>query len=161
MPDILLTAYLVLLLPAYQLWRSLRRREAASPQGAARFFRTILIAASPMAALVALWGAEGRSWIALGLGLGLAGAIGLVVAAVALAFMAVLVRRQMTAPGGPPKLPGGILPTTPQERRLALASGLLVGVAWECLYRGYLLWFLAPRLGLLMAVLLASPMQAL
>jgi membrane protease YdiL (CAAX protease family) len=156
MSDLLLTACLVLLLPSYQLWRSLKNRDAAPKPGVGRYLRGIVIASVPTAALVAIWLGDGRSWTALGLGLPIGGVIGLGVAAIGLFAMGVLMRRQMTAPGGPPKVAGDLFPTTARERAMFLVMGLVLGVAWELLYRGYLLWMLAPRLGTLSAVLIAS-----
>ena len=40
--------------------------------------------------------------------------------------------------------------------KIILIMGVVVGFAWELLYRGYLLWVLAPRLGIPLAVLLAA-----
>ncbi len=102
--------------------------------------RGLVIAAVPTAALIAIWLADGRSWTALGLGMPIGGQIGLGVAAVGLVVMGVVMRRQMTAPGGPPKVGGDLFPTTPRERTMFLIMGVALGVAWELLYRGYLLW---------------------
>jgi membrane protease YdiL (CAAX protease family) len=154
--DLLLTACLVVLLPSYQLWRSLKTRNTPPKPGVGRYVRGMAIAVVLTVAMLAIWLGDGRSWTALGLGLPLPGLIGLGLAVVGLVGMGVLMRRQMTAAGGPPKVASDLLPTTPNERRMFLVMGVVLGVAWELLYRGYLLWMLAPRLGTVAAVVIAS-----
>jgi len=49
-----------------------------------------------------------------------------------------------------------MMPQTVSERRLAVVAFVVIGVAWEVLYRGYLLWRLTPRLGLIGAIVVAA-----
>ena len=54
-----------------------------------------------------------------------------------------------------------IMPRTAAELRLFLLLTLVIGFAWELLYRAYLLWWLEPLVGVPAAVLLASAAYAL
>ncbi len=155
MADLALVAYLVVVLPTYQLWRTLRTPSATARPRIARYFVSIGLALAPTAALVAIWIISRRSWSALGLGLPLAGIAGLGIALVGLVLMGALMRRQMKG-AAPPKDALELLPVTPRERMAFLAMSVVIGFAWELLYRGYLYWVLAPRMGTILAVVLAA-----
>lgn len=156
MSDIVLIVVLVGLVPAYQLWGSLRRRGKAKGPKLRGYLRTIALALALTTPVLAVWSYEGRSWAALGLGLPPAGLIGLGVAVVGLAAMAPGMRRPMKAPEGAAKAALELLPTTPTELAGFLAMTLLAAFAWEVLYRGYLMWALSPHIGRPLAVLVAA-----
>ncbi|HZZ69739.1 MAG TPA: CPBP family intramembrane glutamic endopeptidase [Phenylobacterium sp.] len=156
MIDLVLTAYLVALLPAYQLWRSLRKSNAPTTGRMARYLRTLAIATVPTAGVLAVWILEGRSWIALGLGLPIGGLAGLGVVVLALPVMGVGMRPKAMAGKTPPTAVTDMLPTTPGERLAFIVSTVVSCAAWELLYRGYLLWVLSPRIGVPLAVIAAA-----
>ncbi|HEX3365488.1 CPBP family intramembrane glutamic endopeptidase [Phenylobacterium sp.] len=154
-PDLVLIACLVVLVPAYQLWRSLKRRGAPKASKLRNYLRTIVMALLLMVPVLAVWIYRGRSWAALGLGLPLAGMIGLGIAVIGLAAMAPGMRRMKAADGRPPAALD-LLPTTRTELAGFVIMSLLIGFSWEVLYRGYLLWALSPSLGTPLAVLVAA-----
>lgn len=49
-----------------------------------------------------------------------------------------------------------LLPRTRHELGLFLAFALLAGCGWELLYRGFLIWFLVPYVGTVVAVCIAA-----
>jgi len=49
-----------------------------------------------------------------------------------------------------------LLPRTRHELSLFLAFALLAGCGWELLYRGFLIWFLVPYVGTVVAVCIAA-----
>jgi membrane protease YdiL (CAAX protease family) len=49
-----------------------------------------------------------------------------------------------------------LLPRNRQELILFLGFGLLAGCGWELLYRGFLIWFLVPRIGMVGATCVAA-----
>lgn len=49
-----------------------------------------------------------------------------------------------------------LLPRNRHELILFLGFGLLAGCGWELLYRGFLIWFLVPRIGMVGAICLAA-----
>jgi membrane protease YdiL (CAAX protease family) len=156
MPDIVLIALLVGLVPAYQLWRSLRRRGAPKPAKLRGYLRTVAMALMLLVPVLAVWSYQGRSWAALGLGLPLPGLVGLGVAVVGLGAMAPGMRRPMKAADRRGKAALELLPTTRAEVAAFVATMILIGFAWELLYRGYLMWALTPYVGTAGAVLIAA-----
>jgi len=50
----------------------------------------------------------------------------------------------------------GLMPEGAHQMRLFLVMTVLIGFAWEVLYRGYLLWWLVPTTGTVAAVLIAG-----
>lgn len=155
--DDLLTAVLLIAVPGYNLWRSLARRNRPPEPRIHTYRRGIFLAAVLAALLAADWGMAGRSPALLGLGWPPAtpGLIGLALAALLLVTAAVVVR---SAKANPKAADAGaaMLPQTPSERRLFLIMVAVLGVAWEALYRGYLIWALQPRMGLPLAIAAAA-----
>jgi membrane protease YdiL (CAAX protease family) len=161
MLDLLLAICLIGLLPAHAQWRSLAgRRGAPRPRG---YVRTLAVAGSLLVVLAASWAAHRRSLAALGLAAPQtpAALAGLGVAVVILTGFAIAVALQMRSPS-----PGAVealssMPATRTEAMLFAVKMPVTCLAAELLYRGFLLWYLSPRLGVVGAVAVASAAYAL
>lgn len=155
--DTILIACLLVFLPAYNLWRSLTEARRAGESRTARYLRGTAIAVALSAMLAVAWAGGARQLDSLGLDLpiGRPGLIGLGIAAALLLTLVVLgavikPRAGAKAPDSP------MLPITQTEWRLFLISMPVIAVAWELLYRGYLVWAIEPLLGTVAAVVLPA-----
>jgi membrane protease YdiL (CAAX protease family) len=163
--DLLLVAYVVLVLPALSVRNG--RAMAAAPDAplAPCYLRMMLRGWLAAAAVGALWLFTRRPLATLGIDipLGTRGELGLAVAAAALLFAAIvqlLLPRLMT-PERRERLRGQmraikILPRSTLELALFLGVSLTAGVWEELVYRGFLIWFIAPYAGLIGAVVLST-----
>ena len=148
--DTILALILILVVPALALWRD---QTGAREARIVRYRRATVTILACLAMLAVVWIGAGRSAGALGppvppsrLGWSCLGA--------ALALLAVLggvIRRR---PGD--GRADDVLPRTHGERHAFLLFALLAGTGWEILYRGFLLWFLSPAMGVPVAVIVAS-----
>ena len=149
MPDIGLAAVLLIGIPAFALWREasgVRRSRIA------RYRSSTLMIIVCVAALASQWIVSGRKAALLGLNLPptCLGWSCLLGAALLLTALGAAMRQKpsmVTAEGD-----DGPLPQTPAERTGFVLFALVAGTGWEILYRGFLLWFLTPLLGLITAV---------
>ncbi len=156
--DCTLAALLVGALPFIQLRASLWRRSNRTL--VQRYERTMLFMGAPLILLAADWLLAGRAGADLGLAIPLPfrGEMGLVVALVVLIAVvawprpkgakADALRKQMKQ--------SGMMIATPAELGLFLPLALLVGCGTELLFRGFLLWALAPFTGTAGAVVIAA-----
>jgi membrane protease YdiL (CAAX protease family) len=156
--DIVLTPCLLLALPGFNLWRSLTEANRPPETQTARYWRGTAIAVVLTAMMAAAWASAARPLASLGLDIPVSrpGLIGLGIAAallLALLVMGVTVKPRGKSATPPPDSP---MPETPAEWRLFLISMPVIAVAWELLYRGYLVWAIEPRLGTTAAVLLPA-----
>ena len=148
---------LLLVMPGEALWRDWSKRRGHSL--AHRYSATIARALALLVALVIVAKIEGITAAELGIGirLGIGGFVGL---AIALLVVSGLTAATLLAKTDPAKVERhqthGLMPNNPHELRLFLVLTPLIGFAWELLYRGYLLWWLTPFLGIPLAVSCAS-----
>ncbi len=154
--DVGLSLCLMLVVPAYNLWRSLTRDRRPPETRERRYLRGMAIAAVLTALLVIVWSDGERPLAQLGLGWPIAvpGLIGLGIAAALLLGLAAM--SWLTRPCAEAPPPSPMLPETPAEWRLFVISMPIIAVAWELLYRGYLVWMIEPRLGIVAAVVLPA-----
>lgn len=148
---------LLLAVPAEALWRSLSK-QPPRPQHR-RYRATIFEALALLAMLFAVAQINDITPTALGLGftLGRAGWIGFAIAVALIGGLALVTMLAKPDAGkAEAHRESGMLPESPRELRLFLLMTPLIGFAWEALYRGYLLWWLAPLIGVPASVLLAS-----
>ena len=152
----LLGLVLVIVLPARALINSKGRRAPRSPS--IRYAQTIaeicvlLIALAaiafwhdvPPAELGLAWPPPRAGQIGLALGV-------LLIAGAAIAVVAVKPRNSPREEEALNQLPQGR-----RETALFVALAPAVGIGWEALYRGFLLWWLTPLVGLVAAVVVAS-----
>lgn len=159
MIDWLLTAWLVVVLPVYSGWRSLRPPIVGDSR-ARTHLRTVALGLTPLVVLAANWMREHRTIADLGLGPPTqpAALIGLGLAVLVVSGLCVASLVSKTDPDSDPKAEtmDRMLPQTPEEWPAFVAFCLTVGVAWEVLYRGYLLWVLSPIVGTVGAAVVAS-----
>jgi membrane protease YdiL (CAAX protease family) len=158
--DMALTLCLLLLLPGYNLWRSLTERKRPPETSTRRYVRGTAIAVALTALMAVAWSSGARPLARLGLDIPVStpGVIGLGLAAILLTALLVM-GRMIKPPAGasaaaPPET--AMLPETPAEWRLFLVSMPIIATAWELLYRGYLVWAIEPRFGIVPAVLLPA-----
>lgn len=156
MLDLLLTFCLLVVVPGYQIWRSLRSRSDRPGQRLRNYGRTVVLAGTLLAALAAIWIPAGRSAAALGLTMTPGGVVGLGLAVILLAIgIGYMALAKPTQHGVPPQV-DALMPTTPAELAAFLAMSLVIGTGWEILFRGYLLWSLGPVVGIWPAVAVAA-----
>jgi membrane protease YdiL (CAAX protease family) len=162
--DWILVATLVLVLPAEALWNSIARREKPKRPLGTRLARSLRVIVVLLAFLFMIWGLEGRSIALLGLEwpVSTAGLIGLGVAIVILALLAAAIRlRKPTAAEADAMAASAITPETKSETILFVLFAFAAGIGWELLYRGFLIWALAPWIGTIGAVVVAAVAYAL
>lgn len=153
--DIALTATLVVLVPAYQLWRSLTRGQRPAGSRIGRYQHSLAMIGALVVALVAIWWQAGRPVAALGFGwpLSLAGGVGLGIALALIVAIGIAARRaKPPADSAANAAARAMLPQNANERRWYMLFALGAGAGWEILYRGYLWWALAPVVGSIGAV---------
>jgi membrane protease YdiL (CAAX protease family) len=167
MHDYLFTAYLLIVLPAYSLWASFRRKPAASSEGSLRdYWRQARLPLGLLIVLcvVSLLSDHSPREIGLDLPLSQPGRWGLLFAAVLLACLRLIEMyfERRTSPEDRLKhqaildsLPFA-MPSTRLETLVYVLCMSIATAAWEILYRGYLLLILTPLMGLPMAVILAA-----
>lgn len=165
MIDHALAFYLVLVLPAMRLWRSLRPADGPRParaQSYANGIREILLLLVALL-LVSWWSGHGASDLGVDMPEGGAGLWCLLVPLILVPTLHYAGKlRERTMP--PEQLAADIerlrkddsLPGTARELSLFLLLALCMGTGWELLYRGYLQLVLAPALGVWGAALVAG-----
>ena len=159
--DALMLLLLVVVMPARAMLNSFGKRKtaAAAESRLTRYCRSIAIALTLAGALVFIWLVNARSFEALGFDvpISLVGMIGLAIACVVLGVLAAV---SLNAPKrtdpGKPDMPVRMMPRNARERVAFVIFGLVLGIAWEMLYRGYLLWLLTPWAGIAFAVPVAA-----
>lgn len=168
MLDLLLALILLLILPARALWRSRRKRRKSdkAKQPRLRMYCKSLAVIGVLLAVLALacW-QSGRPATALGLGLPLStieiwGLVATALLLVGLGVAEALSNRKLT-PEERAKHEATMdsdesLPGTPAEFRLYVVLALAIGIGWELLYRGFLVGYLTPHIGLAGAVALPA-----
>jgi membrane protease YdiL (CAAX protease family) len=85
-----------------------------------------------------------------------AGVIGIGLAVCILGGLSIAMWLRLRSAKAPITGASDVLPATPAEFAVFIAFSLIVGVSWELLFRGYLLWSLQPHIGLIPSVLLAA-----
>lgn len=157
MPDLVLAALLLIVFPAWQVWRSLTARDRPGVPRLRGYLRTSAIIAGLLAWLAMVWISQDRSLAALGLDIPLS-ATGLTCLAIAAALIAVLYVWTMAMKPRPEwlTLGAGIMPGTPRESAVFTVMTVLIGCGWELLYRGFLLWALSPAVGMPLAIAAAA-----
>lgn len=169
MLDLILASYLLVLLPGWQLWKSLKKKEKENPLDSGmspeRLVRNLVFILTPLAALAVLMAVTGRAPASLGLDIPVStyGQWGLlfvvVLMIVVFVWSAIADRKkdqqkkdeefaELEALGGVPK--------TGAELRGYVLLSFCLGTGWELLYRGYLLLVLPPVTGLSGAVILSA-----
>ncbi|HEX7340119.1 MAG TPA: CPBP family intramembrane glutamic endopeptidase [Rhodanobacteraceae bacterium] len=164
MTDYILLALLVGVMPLRAVCQS-RRGTRATASRDTRHRKSIAIITGLLALLGWAWWRAGRTPALLGLdvpvstrgliGFGVAGA-----AVLALATFVLLERRKRSTASLEQArqrvCESDLLPRTRRELGSFLVFGLFAGCGWELLYRGFLLWWLTPRVGIVAAVCIAA-----
>jgi membrane protease YdiL (CAAX protease family) len=148
---------LVVALPARALRNSWSKRTPRSRTR--RYVATIVEIAGLLLGLVAVAGIEGFGAAELGLAWPppRAGVIGLAIAAVLIAgFAAAVLLMKTKRPSAREQEAMAQLPAGREELIAYLAFTPFAGFGWEILYRGFLLWWLTPLIGIVGAVVIAS-----
>lgn len=162
--DYILLAALVVALPAEALWKTVRGRARPKPPLSTKLLRSLRVVAVLLAVLAFIWIREERSAGALGLEapLSTGGMVGLAIAVALLGLLGIgTVAKRGSGEGADAGLAANHMPQTPRERRLFALFVFVAGIGWEVLYRGYLLWALAPLVGAPGAVVVAAIAYAL
>ncbi len=151
--DLALIFALAIALPVFRLWTN--RPRLKTPTRAVKFLRSIALIAILLALLLMDWLMAGRSAPALGFDwpIGDYGLAGLAFAVI-LALLLAVSARSLPSRRNPEAFKG--MPRTKDELRLFLVLALGIGCGWEILYRGFLLWALAPLTGLPLAIVIAA-----
>lgn len=159
MLDHLVAILLLLVVPTRALWRS-RPGRIASGTKITRYITTIGMVAGLLSLLATSWFIAARSAQALGLDAptSTSSLIGLGIA-VAILTALFLSRNKKATPSQKEQIEAArreLFPETPIEVKLFLLLSLAVGGGWEILYRGFLLYYLPPMIGLWGAIILAA-----
>lgn len=168
--DLAFTAYLLFLLPARQLWQSMRARPpepgpAPHPMAEDRFARNAGFAGLPLLALSALFIWSGRHPSLLGLAMPVS-TLGLwLIAAVCVLLVGIVIGTVIWERGLDETKAAAhrakvrqteVLPGSRTACLKSLLLIVLIGPGWELLYRGYLMLVLTPLVGTAGAVVLAA-----
>ena len=140
------------------MWRSLAWRGKPPEPRLSRYLRSVVMALALDALLLVDWLTGGRTAVALGLAFPVpwAGVVGIGVAACGLLILYLAMLARDRSKSAPNDADLSLFPTTAFEMAAFVPFSLINGCSWELQFRGYLLWFLQPRIGLLLAVLLAA-----
>ena len=163
--DIVLMICLILILPAWQLWKSIRKSSPAITARSTRYRQAMLRIALLLSLLAVDWWCSARPMSLLGFDMPLStrGQIGLGIAAVLI--IGVLVgdlissRRQNNDKRAAHHArfeKNDFLPRTSAEFRGFSVLAIMLGAGWEILYRGFLLVSLTPLIGTVGAVCIAA-----
>lgn len=162
--DYLLALLLILVLPVRSLKHSLRPK----PSGLTliqKYGITILYVSALLSLLAYIWISRSLPLAELGLDIPLSsgGQAGMVMLCVLVIVASVsqLIWLRKAKKGNSPqprKQPdmSESLPSSRSELAVFLLMGVLLGIGWELLYRGFLLWFLVPETGIVVAVVIAA-----
>jgi membrane protease YdiL (CAAX protease family) len=162
--DVVLLVLTIAVLPAVSAFMGTRlaRRPGSL---VSRYWQTMARGWLMIALLAIDWRHSGRSFAALGLDspVGAYGLYGLILVAAATLFLAVMLLnlKVFIKPARYPALRAQmremkILPRTTRELFVFLAVAITAGIWEELLFRGFLIWFLAPYAGVVGAVAIAT-----
>ncbi|MBD8545484.1 CPBP family intramembrane glutamic endopeptidase [Sphingomonas sp. CFBP 8760] len=151
MVDIALAAFLLIGIPMLVVWRE---RSGIRRSRIARYRSAVLMISGCLSVLALQWAFANRNASALGLRLPPTklGWICLLGAALLMATLAVAARRKEDVSAKDADDP---FPQTTVERAGYILFAFAAGSGWEILYRGFLLWFLIPLVGIVAAIGLA------
>jgi membrane protease YdiL (CAAX protease family) len=164
MLDLLLVIYLILFMPAQQIWRSLRKTPAKRTR-LWNYGRNCFIIGTLLVLLAVSSVVEGRTAAALGLRWPPTAWEWWAIAGAAVLLGALhLIGNRMEAKLSPDKraaqeaklLADEMLPRSARELVAFVIMAVLIGFGWEVLYRGFLLLILTPYVGDAGAITLAA-----
>ena len=157
--DLLLAVALLILVPGFNMWRTLRKRERPPEDRLPRYWRTIGLAGALLLLLAVDWLVTERPPALLGLAFppSWAGSVGLVFAIIVMVGLGLYARlSREVAEKTAEREALAMLPRTAAELRVFVLFAVVIGFAWEVLFRGFLLWFLTPIVGIVGAVVIAA-----
>ncbi len=156
--DAALTFVLVAAVPAYQLFRTLGTPRNRPANRTRTYISSIALALALDTVLAAHWIFSARPARLLGLaGLTDIGWIGVTMTGVLLAGALVFELARPIKAASPSEVEAEtLLPSNASEAVLFVLFGAVIGVSWELLYRGFLLWQLKPAIGLAGAIVVAG-----
>lgn len=165
-PDALLALYLLIYVPARQLWPITRKNKTGAKKSRLqRYRKTIAEVAVLLLALAAVsfWSGHAPSAIGLDMPVSRTGQWGLLFSVVLLAALALagFVHEKRIRPEKRAQLLAQLkedqmLPRNATELRTFIVSCLMLGAGWEIIYRGFLMLVLVPLTGVVGAVALSA-----
>lgn len=165
MIDDVLAACLVVAFPVWNMWKSLTGRRTDPDNRVTFYLRSGVMSVAFLLLLACDWWLTGRSLTILGLDVPVSteGIIGLIIAIVLIVaqitaswFESRKVRSNPEMAAKVRRASGNILPRNKRELGMWLVLSVLFGCGWELLYRGFLLYFLTPLIGVVGAICLAA-----
>ncbi len=160
MLDFLLAFTLLFGLPGYALLRSsATRRDPVDKRK--RYRKSMAIIAICLTILFIDWVSSSRRFTQLGLGAptthsAIAGFLVAVFVPITLFCLTLIEKSRVQKPAKPDNQADAILPESPEELRSFVMFAIVAGFGWEVLYRGFLLFWLSPIIGLVPAVAASS-----
>lgn len=159
MLDLLLAATLLFGMPIRALLRGDSTTKAQVDKRK-RYRKSMMIIAILLMVLLVDWVSSSRGFTQLGLAAptthsAIAGCL-VAVSAPIILFLALIMKSNVQKAAKPHDLADTILPESPDELRYFVICTIVSGFGWEVLYRGFLLFWLSPIIGLAPAVAASS-----
>jgi membrane protease YdiL (CAAX protease family) len=151
MLDVFLAGWLIFGLPALGIARDAHTKDRMRSSQVRRWLAAACLALSASIVVLSEWTWSGRPLSSLRLGIPLSP---IAVGGLALAVL-LLIGIAIAGVRAPPQAAAeesGLNPRTTRDWLVFLVFITAIGAGWELLYRGFLLWWLAPRVGLPAAV---------
>jgi membrane protease YdiL (CAAX protease family) len=156
--DAALTFTLVAAIPGYQLFKTLGNSRNRPANRTRTYLSSIVLALTLDTVVAAHWIFSARPARSLGLaGLSNLGWIGVALVSGLLACALVYEVVRPIKPASASEVEAeALLPGNASEAVLFVLFGAVIGISWELLYRGFLLWQLTPAIGTVGAIVVAA-----
>lgn len=160
--DIIFLLMAVIIFPLYIQYRRKYFKDRPLIKGPAKYVKTIIIAFTLLALLMLSWIVNERTFADLGLGypdrnglIGIGVAVTLILSLIGMMSFssqpASLENKDREA-----KSVTDLMPKTRLEAVVFIIFALIIGFAWEVLYRGALIYYFSPHIGVVFSALLAA-----
>lgn len=160
--DFVFLITLFALLPIYTIYRQRkfeksRQKDTRTQKGFTALHRTSLVALLLLGALGAAWVSNGRGLSDLGLGVpGNRGLVSLAIIALVPLALAVVAKLKPSEGAEIDAEDSILVPTSKEEFLRQIPFVIFISAAWEIIYRGALMFYFTPYLGVIMSMVAAA-----